>query len=566
MKKFNKLKFLTVAAISVVSIAQQSHAQPTTDTLSLKGTSNRSTVLPDIESQINQQQNIPVVKPAHVDDYKGTGTPLPPVKTVTFNGPTVLDQASLNKLARPYLNRAITDNDIAELKNSISDEYSKRGYPLVKVATPTQDLNSGNLIINIYEGRVGRILTNKDNVIADHVPTGFAARLKGNVFEEREAEAVVNDLNEINNTTSSITLQPGLEPLTTDLVLNVQPGGNKDVNYIAGDNYGAKLTGRYVGSLHLERTNTFDLGEKFNFDGRVSDQNLYAAGGGVKIPTGVRNTYFEAGYLYSKNDIVGPLKLLNASGETQIFNVGLSGNVINQDNSKLTLRAGLDAREARSYLLNALDSKDHIRRAYVGATYLGIAPQISTVALADAKLSKGIDILSASSDSSRWLSRAGADPQSTIFEPSLFLRHDVTPSDVLSGYVRGQLSSHELLASDMFILGGYGSVRGFQPAEEEGDAGYSFSGEYQHKFRLLEANNLTFGVGPWIDGGHVYNRVKAQTQDTALYSTGIGAEFAADIIPVGPTKLRLDWAHPLGSYTSNTVADNTYYFRIQQDF
>lgn len=554
-----KIALLTVSLIGLTSTSVL--AEPIT---SGKGTSNRAADLPSIERLVESQQSVRTPATPRVDDYRGTNQSLPQIKTVTFNGPTVLKQEDLNAIARPYLNRPITDNDVAELKNKIADAYQKRGYPLVKVATPTQDLNSGNLTINVFEGRVGRILTNPNNVVADHVPEGFAARLRGQIFDTNEAEAVVNDLNEINNTTSSISLQPGQEPLTTDLTVNVQPGGNKDVNYIAADNYGNKLTGRYVGSLHLERTNTFGAGEKLAFDGRISDEELYAAGGGIRIPTGFRNTFFEGSYLYSHNDIVDRLAFLNAEGESHIMNFGLTGNIINQSNNKVTLRGGLDVREHRSYISSAVDTEDHVRRAYAGATYLGIAPEISTVVLADAKLSKGIDILGASQAGDARLSRANADPEAIIFEPSLYVRHDITPRDVLTGYARGQLSSHQLLSSDMFILGGYGSVRGFQPATIAGDAGYSWSGEYQHKFPI--ADTATLGVGPWADGGQVYNRVPGQVRRSSLYSAGLGAEIAADLIPAGPTKLRLDWAHPIGSYDNIDHADNSYYFRIQQDF
>ncbi len=555
-KKIALLAFSLSLTASTAAMAQ-------TD-LPTKGTSDRANDLPSIEKLIQKQQNTQKTATTHVDDYRGSNTPLPAIKTVTFNGPTVLNQQDLNAIARPYLNRMITDNDIAGLKNAIANEYTKRGYPLVKVATPTQDLKSGNLVINIFEGRVGQILSSPNNVVADHVPEGFAARLQGDIFDAKEAESVVNDLNEINNTTSSITLKPGVEPLTTDLVVNVQPGGNKDVNYIAADNYGSKLTGRYVGSLHLERTNALHAGEKLSFDGRVSDENLYAAGGGVRVPTGIRNTFLEASYLYSHNDIVDRLEFLNATGESQIGNIGITGNVINEDKNKLTLRGGLDVREHRSYIDDSLETEDHVRRLYAGATYLGIAPEISSVILADVKLSKGVDILGASTKGESQLTRANADPEAYIFEPSLYLRHDFTQDDSLTGYGRGQLSSNKLLSSDTFILGGYGSVRGFQPAQEVGDAGYSFSGDYQHKFRVTD--NSTIGVGPWVDGGHVYNRVSGGTRRSALYSAGLGAELAADLVPVGPTKIRLDWAHPIGKYEFGDVADNTYYFRVQQDF
>jgi hemolysin activation/secretion protein len=559
-----KLILLGFTAIALVDISAADYAMA--DTRPVAGIADRRADIPYLEDQIKQRQQPAKIEVPHADDYRGTNTPLPPISAVTFNGPTVLSEEDLNTLAAPYLDRPLTDNDIAQLKNAIADEYTKRGYPLIKVATPTQDLTDGELTINIYEGRIGQIIPQTGGVIHDYVPLAFSQRLKGEVFSTDEAESVINDLNEINNTISSITLKPGIEPLTTDLVLNVQPGGLKDVNYIAADNYGNDLTGKYVGSLHLEKTNMLAAGEKLTFDGRVSDEKLYAAGVGIRIPTGFRNTFFEASYLYSHNDIVDRLEFLDASGKSHIFNIGFTGNVINRDDSKLTLRAGMDAREHESFLSGVTDTHDHIRRAYVGATYLGLYPEDSTAVLVDAKLSKGVGILGASEEGDNNITRASADPEAVMFEPSLFIRHDLTPDDMLTFYTRGQLSTNTLLSSDTFILGGYGSVRGFQPAQEVGDAGFTFSGEYQHKFPVPIGENSTIGVGPWVDGGHVYNRLSNQTLDNSLFAAGLGVELAADLVPVGPTKVRLDWAHPLGNYNSDQVDKNSFYFRVQQDF
>ena len=303
-----------------------------------------------------------------------------------------LSEDELNAIAQPYLDRPITDNDIAALKNAITNAYVKKHHPLVKVATPTQDVRSGQLIVNIYEGKVGQVVVNSNGVLQPYIPFAFGARLNSGVFDEKQAEGVVNDLNEINNTASSITLRPGLAPLTTDVVINTQKGGNQDVNYLAVDNYGSKYTGRYVGELHLEKTDALGLGEKLSADGQISDDGLYAGGANIKIPTGVRNTYFEAGYLYSHNDIVDRLAFLNANGDSQNLTFAFSGNILSEDSQKLTLRVGIDSINERQYLDKSLDTKDYIRRPFAQATYLGLAPEISTVALADVKVSKGADI------------------------------------------------------------------------------------------------------------------------------------------------------------------------------
>ena len=58
---------------------------------------------------------------------------------------------------------------------------------------------------------------------------------------------------------------------------------------------------------------------------------------------------------------------------------------------------------------------------------------------------------------------------------------------------RAQLASHTLLSSDLFAVGGYGSIRGFDIAEEAAEAGYVFSlgGVDANSAHYLNAGALT---------------------------------------------------------------------------
>ena len=313
-KNMKKLLGLAIAALAISPTSSHGEASR------LPGVVDRGIELPEITPQeIRQRQQSSSISQPRIDDYVGSNRQLPIIRSIVFNGPTILGQNELSAMTQRYLDRPITENDVAQLKTEISNAYSRKGYPLVKVATPTQDLSRGELIINIYEGRVGDVIVQSNGVISDHVPAAFASRLKGTIFDEQTAESVVNDLNEIKNIDAAITLRPGSKPLTTDAVVNITPPSvSEDRNYAAVDNYGSKLTGKYVGSLHLEKTNGLGAGEKITGDAKISDGNLWGAGLGAKIPTGIMNTYFETGYSYSKNEIGDRLKLLDASGKSHV--------------------------------------------------------------------------------------------------------------------------------------------------------------------------------------------------------------------------------------------------------
>ena len=73
-------------------------------------------------------------------------------------------------------------------------------------------------------------------------------------------------------------------------------------------------------------------------------------------------------------------------------------------------------------------------------------------------------------------------------------------------------------------------------------------------------------VGPWFDGGWVWNKIPGAAVDDALYSVGLGGELHTNITTLGDTALRLDWAHPVGSYNDTTISSDTFYLQLLQDF
>ncbi len=107
-------------------------------------------------------------------------------------------------------------------------------------------------------------------------------------------------------------------------------------------------------------------------------------------------------------------------------------------------------------------------------------------------------------------------------------------------------------------------MRGFQPAEETGESGLQVSVELDQE--VFRAQGWGVSVGPWFDGGWVWNKVAGAAVDDALYSIGAGAELHTDITTLGDTAVRFDWAHPVGTYNDTNVSDNSWYIQLLQNF
>lgn len=486
------------------------------------------------------------------------------LNAVQFEGSTVIKEQDLQAIAAKYIGQKLTKGKLAELKYEIKKAYYDAGYILVHVVTKPQDISAGVLKVSVYEAEVGNIEVQANNQVHSWLPEQIAKRTKsGNILQEVELESMINDINDLYGAGASLTLRPGEKFKTTDLVVNMRDE-DEDHHYVGVNNYGSDLTGRTVAYGHVEHSNLLKMGEKFAVDLQHSDEDLWTAAFSAIVPTGLRNINLETSYLHSENDIVGRLKTLNASGETDILDIGFASKVMNTRKHRAVVKVGFQDRRHESFLANVTDTKDNLDKIYGETSYLYRG--LSSVFYSAVKLSRGIDAFGSSEKGEANATRLLGDQEAWIFEPSLiFQARPFTPDGTIKTSARAQVSSNTLLSSDLFAIGGYGSVRGFDVAEEAAEAGYVFSLEYNHVLPL-NIPKTTVEFGPFFDGGAVDNRVQGSVQDTHFYSVGLGAEISADLVPTGETVLRLDWAHPIGSYNSTTISDDTFYFNLTQRF
>lgn len=483
---------------------------------------------------------------------------------VTFTGLSVIDEAVLQQAVAPFVGKSLTAGGLAELKYAITRQFYDRGYVLVKAVTPPQDVSDGILEVVIYEAKIGEITVQDDaGTVSPYLVGQLTRRVEsGEVFREGPVESMVNDVNDLAGAGASLNLRPGAQVGTTDMVLQVQPADD-DVQRFTVDNYGSELTGEFVGMAHLQKSNLLGWGETFRFIGRKSDGDLWSVLVGATVPTGLRNIKLDMDFLHSENEIGDRLAALNASGETTYFGVGLSSAIINQRSRKLTLRAGFEYRDIESFLFDVTESEDNIRQFYAEANYLWNWP--NTVGYASLRLTQGVDIFGASSEGDALASRLG-DPQATKLQPLIYLGHKVSDNGMLKALFTGQWASDKLLAADLFVLGGYGSVRGFESGQELGEGGILMNLEYQH--RVFQRDIWSVLVGPFLDAGRVFSKFDNVTIDDTLASAGIGVEISTtpSLWNYGDSNLRFDWAHTLGGYDAPRIDDNTYYFRFTQTF
>jgi len=516
----------------------------------------------EVPSEVTEPKDLPQAKEPVLEQPAQPAQAVAQIKQVTFSGDLLVKEAQLQAVAAPYLNRPLTRGDIAKLKYELTKLYYKHGFVLTRATTPPQDLADGVLKVVMVTGRIGEMEVVGEGLNPKVADAMASAKIKqGEPFHEKTVESALKDIDDLTNISAKLNLRPGKAVGTTDLKLILETV-DEDVQLFTFDNYGAQLTGELVAGLHLQKSNLFGRGETLAVDLRKSEDDLQSVELAAAVPVGWRNLKLELDYLNSDNEIGDYLAPLGASGDTQRFGVAVSSSLYNQLQQEGVVRIGIDAGRYRSYLVGVPETEDNITHAYVEGTWLRRATK--QVWYASLRLNKGLGILGADDKGEADATRASGNPKAWSVQPLIYANFRLTERDYVQLFGQGQYATQAQLSSDLFAIGGYGSVRGFQPAQEVGERGFIASAEYSRQ--LHDTGPWSVKGGAFVDVGYVSGELADSILDDTLKSAGLALEGIYNHSSRYRSKLRLDWAHTLGSYNATTVDDNSFYFRFTQTF
>ncbi len=562
--RLNSLALALAALSGSLVFAGAVQAQSSTERL--PGVADRPTL--EKAQPSDQKAGSPTADEPQFKAPEGAEEVVATLTEIKFDGTLIVAEDKLQAVVASYLDRELTRQDIARLKYDLTKYYFDNGYVLIKVATPPQDLTDGSLQINVFTGQIGTLEVEGEELLSERSVKGLTSSIVGGeIFREQNVETALQNINDINNIDARLNLRPGKEVGTTDLRL-IMERADQDVQTFNLDNYGSELTGRNIAELRLEKSNLMKQGERIGLNLRASQDQLRSVDANFSIPLGHQGLVLEADASWSKSD-VNPKYFsgLDFSGKSNSFGVAVSKKLLNQHQQELTVRGGLQRRHHESFLSDAFETEDHITQIFAEASYLKRAPKY--VYFASARVTKGIDLLGADDKGEAIAgvdanTRVAGDPQALILSASLFGSYLVTPNDSAQAFIRVQKAANVLLSSDMFSVGGYNNVRGFEPSISSGDNGASVSLEWVHNFP--NQGNWALNAGPFFDWGTVGNKIEATGIDSTLKSVGLGFDALYSTNGKYTSKVRVDWAHTLGDYQSTRVDDNFLYARFSQTF
>lgn len=471
------------------------------------------------------------------------------LSSVELEGMSVYRDLDLQPLYQSLLGKKVTVADIFSLADKITTKYRNDGYILSQAFLPPQEIDQGRVVIKIIEGYIHKVTIQGDARGGTEILSGFAQNIKNTKpLDAKTLERnllLMNDIPGI-SVKGVVSASPAITG-AADLTLVVT-----SVPIYAAttkiDNRGSRYAGPLQINAGIEGRSLLKTNEKINLqvmsapDGWHPRELDYLGASytrnlgyqGVQIVLGGSVSSSAPGYRLEEFDIKSLTKTLS---------LALTHPLIRSRDKNLILSLKFDTLDSeKKDNLSPDKTRDHLRILKFGSTWQSadLWGGVSTIA---GEISKGIDLFGASKRGDANMTRAQGAPDFTKISAEISRLQNLSHDTDLLFSATGQKSSHMLLSSEEFGIGGasYGSA--YDSSEITGENGFAAKIELRYNAppEFFGMEGLQFYS--YYDIGKTYDPDNAAARDRirSLASTGIGLRFDLN----ENISTSLEWAKPL---------------------
>jgi hemolysin activation/secretion protein len=427
------------------------------------------------------------------------------LRRIVFAGNEHVSNAALLAALGPVEGKTYDFAGLSALAARLNAWYQQAGYPFARAYLPQQDLSHGELQVQIFEGRYGKVVAHGDPAFVPGAQGFLAALPTGSLIESAGLERVTLLLDDQPGVRSIPLVRPGGGLGTGDLLVEVQ----RDHRYKgeAGlDNFGTRSTGRRRAHLSADADSPFMLGDQISFQALYTEEHMWFGSLAYAAPLGHDGLRGKVSYTHSYYALGDSFAALGASGTADVASLGLSYPLVRAQMRNLILsvsvdhkrlhdrQAATDSGSDRASTVIPVNLSFDVRDQfiYAGITYGALSWVRGQLNLDGASLAAD----SGSAHSAGGFSRLNLDLARV---QSLNERID------LYARVSAQWAAANLDPSEKLGLGGVNGVRAYPNGEGYGDSGWVAQAELRYAagawtpFLFYDAGRVALQKSPWTD-------------------------------------------------------------------
>ena len=477
-------------------------------------------------------------------------TPRLEIVRFAVDGNTLLKPDEIDRALAPHVGKQKDFSDIQRALEVLEQVYREKGYGVVQVLLPEQDITRGVIRLHVKEPRIGKVVVEGNrNFSAANVRASLPALLPGATPNSQEVVRNLQLLSEHSAKKTTVMLKSGVTADELDAMVNVRD--ERPLKYSATiDNTGANDSSRLRAGIGLQHSNLFNRDHILNVQYVTSPDNPERAGffgASYRLPIYAYSSALDlvAGYSDVNSGLLPGLFNVTGSGTLFGARYGLHLSRLGEYEHKVSF--GIDYRAYQSRILTpggAAIPAVTVRPASLG--YRGMWRMKNADFGFHIDHSQNVFPGGAhGADSDFRAARTGASASFRIWRAGMNYSWMLASGWQLQAAAQGQHSNDALVSGEQFGLGGPDSMRGFNLREITGDRGYAGSLEIhtpelgpKFNWKATRVRLLAFyDVGSSGRNGTLPGELSGQTGSSA----GLGLRLAQD----RHFNLRLDAAQVL---------------------
>lgn len=393
------------------------------------------------------------------------------LRRIEFSSSAILPPEQLAAIARDYEGREVSLAELQAVLERINRLYEERGIVTARAILPPQDIVGGVVRIRLIEGRVGAIaIAGNDTTRGDYVG-GWIKQQPGALADMTALERDLIRFNRSNDAQLAAELKPGKQFGESDIQIQVSEPPRRYLRLFA-DNGGSHATGELRSGFLYQDRSVLGLRDALGLSYTHADGHD-GQGLTYSLPINTWGTRVVGAYNFDKTHVRhGPFRPLNITGEAQSYGLDMKHPLFFDSSRALEGMIGFRNRRVSSWIgplfLQRTDTKDgHAALEWQSVDPRGIWSASINHLVGEAEFvgarGKGYGI-------SRGFLRRSQDLGNgwTFLGTGTF---QATPN-------------RQIPSSEQFLIGGDGSVRGYETGLFSGDRGYGANLELHHPLPL----------------------------------------------------------------------------------
>ncbi len=496
------------------------------------------------------------------------------ISRYTVEGNTLLPAAFVETLLAGYAGPSRDFGDVQRAREALLEAYAQRGYTVVQVQLPEQELNAGVVRFRVVEARIGKVSVEGNKYFGEaNVRRSLPGLREGVIPNLTDISASLKAANENPARQIAMKLSSSLDPnatSSTDINATLTVADERPWKLgLTADNTGNSQTGKNHVGLSYQNANLWDRDHQLTLQYTTSPQELDKVrvyGAGYHLPLYAAGDSMDFYASYSDVDS-GHISLglfdLNVSGKGTVYGA--------RYNQKLTRRGRLDAKLTYGLEVKEFENNVTLINYQLGNDVTVRPLSISyagTVAPGEGQPGEytfyltGVHNLAGGKNGGAQdfnLARLGARASYSLVRYGLGYTRGFAGDWQLRLMYNGQYSRDVLVPGEQFGAGGANSVRGFLEREISNDSG-NFAGVEMYTPNLCGTSGMQCRALVFVDAAGVRRNkpLPGEMSSASIASTGLGFRIAM----ARNLTAQLDYGRVIEAGGSKSVGDSRVHFNV----